>query len=187
MSKRSVLASGAMAVAVGVMTLGAAASASAQPYNSYAPSYSNYDPCERDASGRGVGGALLGGGLGAVMGSQVAARGHRTDGSVLGGLVGAIAGGVIGHKSAACNNAPPQPRGQMAYSDAPPPPPYVDEGYDGRGGYYRHEHYRVSESPPNGPDGCTLAESQIHMPDGSTQRRFVKVCLDHDGRYQVVD
>jgi hypothetical protein len=36
-------------------------------------------------------------------------------------------------------------------------------------------------------NGCTLAESPIYLPDGRTQKRFVRVCPDASGRYQVVD
>jgi hypothetical protein len=36
-------------------------------------------------------------------------------------------------------------------------------------------------------NGCTLAESPIYLPDGRTQKRFVRVCPDSSGRYQVVD
>ena len=42
------------------------------------------------------------------------------------------------------------------------------------------------ERPP-AADGCTLAESPIYLPDGRVQKRFVRVCMDSTGRYQVVD
>jgi hypothetical protein len=32
-----------------------------------------------------------------------------------------------------------------------------------------------------------LAESPIYLPDGRIQKRFVRVCQDSSGRYQVVD
>ncbi|HQP19667.1 MAG TPA: hypothetical protein PLG07_05060, partial [Phenylobacterium sp.] len=32
-----------------------------------------------------------------------------------------------------------------------------------------------------------LAESPIYLPDGRVQKRFVRVCPDSNGRYQVVD
>jgi len=205
MSKRSMFAKSALAAVAGVMAISATATAQAQPYGgSYT---STYDSCQRQANERGVGGALLGGGLGAVMGSQVSASGHRTDGSVLGGIVGAIAGAAIGHKTAACNGYAPgygsggyassgyaAPRAR-AYADVPPPPPppppraaYNERGYDdsyayGYGG--RRDRYRGAQTVD--ADGCTIAESPVLMPDGRTQTRFVKVCLDRQGRYQVVD
>jgi hypothetical protein len=38
-----------------------------------------------------------------------------------------------------------------------------------------------------GPDGCTLAESPVYLPDGRIDRRYVRVCPDRHGRYRVVD
>ena len=206
MTKSSTFAKGAplskwaLAAAAGLVAMAAAASASAQPYSSA-------DPCQRDASNRGVTGGLLGAGAGAVIGSQFAASGHRRDGSLLGGVLGAIAGASIGHSSAACNSAPPPPR---RYDDAPPPPPPGPQAYAppfepayGPGGYGpppppayvqretwvygRHGvRFRVVEERME-PDGCTLAESPVYLPDGRVDRRFVRVCPDDRGRYHIVD
>jgi len=91
---------------VAALTIGALAapvSASAQAYGysrnygtgAYAPAYDygrygrqTYDPCAREREGRTGAGAVIGGGAGAVIGSQLAARGRRTEGSILGGVVG---------------------------------------------------------------------------------------------------
>jgi hypothetical protein len=214
MTKSSTFAKGCVAATVGLLALGAAAAASAQP----GPAYNNYDPCQRDANGRGVAGALIGGAGGAVIGSQLAAGGHRTDGSLLGGAIGAIAGAVIGHKTAACTDAPPPPQGYApgpsADAGPPPPPPQGFEpgpppppppGYNGAyyapppppAGYYapreavfvygRHGVRSRVVDEPIGPDGCTVAESPIYFPDGRVDRRFVHVCPDYRGRYRVVD
>ncbi len=162
-----------------------------------------YDPCQRSTTQRGTGGGLAGAGIGAAIGSGIAARGARTEGAVLGGLLGAVVGANVGKNSAACTpgRAPPPP---------PPPPPsayngsYDDPyyrsgsyqgGYDnaGRDGYYersyeRHDSYRVdNRGGQTDVNGCTLAESPIYLPDGRTQKRFVRVCPDAQGRYQVVD
>lgn len=195
MTKSSTFAKGVLAAAAGLAALGVAASASAQP------AY-GYDACQREASGRGVTGGVLGAGAGAVIGSQFAASGHRRDGSLLGGVLGAIAGASIGHGTAACNNAPPPyreapppPPGPTAYYEPPPPaygpadyapPPPYDERetiwVHGRHGM----RFRVIAERA-GPDGCTLAESPVYMPDGGVDRRFVRVCPDHRGRYHVID
>ena len=207
MSKPSTFARVALAAAAGVMVLSTGVAAQAQPYGSSSYSAPYYDGCRRDANNRGIVGALLGAGIGATVGSQIAARGHRTDGSVLGGALGALGGAAVGSNTAACTpgyapapyrSAPPPP--PVAYNDsyAPPPPEYGRDDYAariernrydgdddyayGRGG----ERFRVVEER-RGPDGCTLAESPIHMPDGRTQMRFVRVCMDSTGRYQVVD
>lgn len=211
MSKPSTFARVALAAAAGVMALSAGATAQAQPYNG--PSNSYYDPCRRDSNNRGIIGALLGAGIGATVGSQIAARGHRTDGSVLGGALGALGGAAVGSNTAACRSGdqqpyppPPPPPPPSAYNDrygyVPPPEVHeygrddyaerIERGrYDGDDqGYARGpggEHLRIVEQNRVGADGCTLAESPIHMPDGRTQMRFVRVCQDDNGRYQVVD
>jgi hypothetical protein len=207
MSKPSTVARLALAAVTGVMALSAGATAQAQPYGG--PSNSYYDPCRRDSNNRGIIGALLGAGIGATVGSQLAARGHRTDGSVLGGALGAFGGAAVGSNSAAC-------RSGQSYRDAPPPPSAYNDRYGyvpppevheyGRDDYAeriergrydnddegyargpRGEHFRIVQDNRVGADGCTLAESPIHMPDGRTQMRFVRVCQDDNGRYQVVD
>lgn len=198
MSKPTAFARAALAAAAGAMAFAAAAAptaAAAQPYGYYGDGYSYgagyYDPCRRDATNRGAVGALVGAGIGATVGSQIAARGHRTDGSVVGGLVGALAGAAVGSKSAAC--AP-------GYRPYDAPRAYRYDGYGDRG--YRYgsgygyddrwaygedgDRYRLADRPP-GADGCTLAESPIYLPDGRIQKRFVRVCMDTSGRYQVVD
>src|SRR5260221_7656613 len=107
MTKSSAFAKSALAAAAGLVALGCAAAAQAQPYGG--PGYSNYDGCRRDAGNRGIVGALIGGGIGATVGSQVAANHHRSDGSLLGGALGAIAGAAIGNNTAACPDAPLPP------------------------------------------------------------------------------
>jgi hypothetical protein len=187
--------------------------ASAQAYGAYGNTgayasggaYDNngyyYDPCRRSTTQRGTGGGLAGAGIGALIGSGVASKGVRTEGAVLGGLVGAIAGSAIGKNSAACSpgRAPPPPppvynqgaysqpydnRGQ-GYDD----PTYSDSRYGDRGDYsYESERsYTVTQGGRADANGCTLAESPIYLPDGRTQKRFVRVCPDASGRYQVVD
>jgi hypothetical protein len=121
-------------------------------------------------------------------------------------VLGAIAGSAIGRNSAACSpgaNPPPPPPpsyNQGAYNsyDRPDDGYYRDSRYgdtrygdrsdDRRGGYtYESERsYSVTDSRADA-NGCTLAESPIYLPDGRTQKRFVRVCPDASGRYQVVD
>jgi hypothetical protein len=223
MTKSSRFAKGASltwklgAAAAGLVALGCAAAAQAQPYGG--PGYSNYDPCRRDAGQRGVVGALIGGGIGATIGSQAAANHHRTDGSLLGGALGAIAGAAIGNNTAACRDAPqPLP---PPVAEAPPPPTadyrddrdYGDDrDYQGDRDYRYDQDYR--DAPPPAPPayvqrevwvygrhgvryrvigdrydryGCTLAESPVYMPDGRLAYRQVRVCPDRNGRFYAVD
>jgi len=213
MSKPSTSLRGALVAVAGAMalsTLAAPQMAAAQPYG-YSGGYSGqgsyYDPCRRDQGNRSVVGGLLGAGVGATVGSQMAARGHRTDGSLLGGALGAVAGAVVGNKTAACQSGayydappPPPPPPPQAYYERPayerpaPPPGYYGGRYEGsryddddRWAYgHRGERFRIADRPV-GADGCTLAESPIYLPDGRVQKRFVRVCQDSSGRYQVVD
>lgn len=171
-----------------------------------------YDPCRRSATQRGTGGGLAGAGIGAAIGSGVSGHGARTEGAVLGGLLGAVIGSNIGKNSAACTpgQTPPPPPPPPAYNQGAYNQPYDDRngsGYDdpsysagrydsrygdSRGGYtYESERsYSVTQGQDQGRadvNGCTLAESPIYLPDGRTQKRFVRVCPDAQGRYQVVD
>ena len=202
MSKLSAITRGAVAAAASIAALVAAAApqvAAAQPYgydSGYRYGGAYYDPCRRDQSNRAVVGGLAGAAIGATVGSQMAARGHRTDGSVLGGVLGAGLGAVVGNRTAACapgsqyyGAAPPPPPAPRAYYEREEAPAYYGSRHDdddrwayGRGG----ERFRIAESQV-GPDGCALAESPIYMPDGRVQKRFVRVCRDGSGRFQVVD
>lgn len=200
MKTRSIATRGAAGLAAMAMIAGLAATptaASAQSYASGAtPGYDGsyrYDACQRERTNRGTGGALVGAGIGALAGGNVAARGNRTEGAVLGGILGAIVGANVGRSAAACQPGSytqgyaPAPQGgyygyeggqdgyqQGAYDDG-----YGDDDYDG--GYARP----VADGPA--ADGCTLAESPIYLPDGRVQKRFVRVCRDGSGHYQVVD
>ncbi len=182
--------------------------ASAQAYGSpnYGGAYDNqgysYDACKRSTTERATGGGLAGAGIGVLIGSGIAAHGRRTEGSVLGGLLGAVVGANIGKSSAACTpgqmTTPPPPPPSSAYNGAYEDPNYRQGSYgDARRDadrdaydrdYGRRDRYRVNDRS-NQPDvnGCTLAESPIYLPDGRVQKRFVRVCPDSSGHYQVVD
>ena len=192
MNFRSTFAKSALASVAGVMALGAAASvptfASAQSAGYYGGGYA-YDPCRRDTTNRGTVGALLGGVLGAAIGSNVAARNARTEGALLGGAAGAVGGAMVGRNSAGCGPTGYRaPNPQTSYNGyyGEPRTDYYQRSYDERP-YQPETPYRVVEQPPAATDGCTLAESPIYLPDGRTQKRFVRVCPDANGNYQVVD
>jgi len=193
---RSKIAKTSVAVATGVMAVTTFAAipsfAQAQDGGYY------YDPCKRERTSRGTVGGVIGALAGAAIGSNVAARGVRTEGAVLGGAVGAVGGAMVGHSSAACEPGGYAPRtgayqsGPAYYSERQPPPqPYYDRSYD-RSRYYDDrdryaDSYTVVDRPAASADDCTLAESPIYLPDGRMQKRFVRVCRDSTGRYQVVE
>lgn len=199
MFQRVTIAKSATAALAGLMALSAAAPVMAQPTGSYtaqSPKGYYYDPCKRETNQRGTAGGIVGGLAGAAIGSNVAARNARTEGALLGGLLGVITGSVVANKTAACTSG-----GAYARSE-PLPPRRVEAPYYGRDAYAdgaaaqarddayaadrRDDRYRPVERGP-GSEDCTLAESPIHMPDGRTQTRFVRVCRDATGRYAVVD
>ena len=165
-----------------------------------------YDPCARERQGRTGAGAVIGGGAGAVIGSQLAARGRRTEGSILGGVLGAVVGSQIGRSSSdACRSYQSSygSNGYYAQGYSQPSYGYYDDRYTGdqgyryddydrrddyaysRGGYY-DDRSRPVDAYQNS-DGCRLAESQIRLPDGRTDTRYVRTCPDQYGRYRVVD
>lgn len=198
------------ALVCGVLTptLASAQAYGSQGYgSSYGGAYDNqgyyYDPCQRSTTNRTTGGALAGGAIGMALGSGIAARGHRTDGSIVGGVLGAVVGSMAGKSSAACTTGrsvpPPPPPPPSAYNGSYDDRDYRSSSYDsGRRDYgdsysertyERREGYRVSDRAAGQADvnGCTLAESPIYLPDGRVQKRFVRVCPDSNGKYQVVD
>lgn len=84
--KKAMIAAGALAAAAAVPV-----AASAQSY------YGGYDPYRVDGARRTneLGGAVIGGGLGAVAGAAIAGRGDKTTGAIIGGALGAIVGSQV--------------------------------------------------------------------------------------------
>lgn len=82
-----------------------------------------------------VGGAILGGLIGGVLGSNVAAGGHRGDGTAVGAVLGGLAGQAIGKDSTRCIEPP---RTASGYGYAPgstynPNPAYGGPRYNDYG------------------------------------------------------
>ncbi|MFN3228680.1 MAG: glycine zipper 2TM domain-containing protein [Asticcacaulis sp.] len=204
----------AVALAVLVATLAAVAAPSMATAQSYDRGYRDeprgaYDPCTREARQRGTAGGVAGALAGAAIGGNVAAKNARAEGAVLGAILGAVVGSQVGSGSAACGTG-------EDYDDRYGQDRYSQRGYPGSGshgatggydrygsgyGYdydrdrsrgYNDDRYRYPEraaydTRPAQTDGCRMADSPIHMPDGSVERRFVRVCPDAQGRYRVVD
>ncbi len=98
----------------------------ADRYSAWAARY-----CVDKRNNNTAAGAIIGGILGAVIGSNVSGRHSKTGGSIIGGALGATAGAAIGSNSA---NSPDCPPGYYVRNDAPrfyyappgygPPPVY---------------------------------------------------------------
>lgn len=199
MTIRSTFVKASLTGVAGVMALSAAltaptfAAAQSGPggyYDSNRGYY--YDPCRRDTTRRETTGGILGALAGAAIGSNVAGHHVRTEGAVLGGLLGAGVGVGVGKSTAACQpgqagNAPPPPRADEGdrYGDRYEDRARYDERYEDR--FHRYDRQPVVVESRSEPVGCTLAESPIYLPDGRVQKRFVRVCPDSNGRYQVVE
>lgn len=203
MSFQSTFAKAALSGVAGAMALSAALAvptfASAQSsgyYDNRGDGY-YYDPCKRASTNRATTGGILGALAGAAVGSNLAAHhGGRAGGAALGGVVGAVAGANIGKNSAACS--PGQQRqgyynnGQTYYGSNYDDR-YQGDRYNDRARYddYAEDRYGnsypVTDRPAADTRACSLAESPIYLPDGRVQKRFVRVCPDANGRYQVVD
>jgi hypothetical protein len=208
-------AKASLALAAAALSLSAlsAAPAAAQSVQSRDANGYYYDPCQRSTVNRTTGGGLLGAALGAVVGSSIAGKHNKTEGAVLGGVLGAAVGAKAGNTSAACTQSRTQTRtyGQtygQTYSqpnvqtygygygdDEDEYEAYEAPVYQAPARFPHHEEYgyqagrpysrSIAERPAG--DGCTLAESPIYLPDGRIQKRFVRVCPDASGRYQVVE
>lgn len=101
----------------------------AQQYDrDYAQRYSEWsaENCVNQRNNNAAAGAIIGGVLGAVIGSNAAGRHDRTGGAVVGGALGATAGASIGANSGAGGACPP---GYVVRAGAP-------AFYYGGGPYY---------------------------------------------------
>lgn len=80
--------------------------------------------CVQQRNNNAAAGAIVGGVLGALVGSSIAGRGNHAAGAVFGGATGAIAGASIG----ASQTSPGCPPGYVVREGAPPMPAFVFVG-----------------------------------------------------------
>ncbi len=80
-----------------------------QQDQAYANAYSDWAArnCVQQRENNAAAGAVVGGVLGALVGSGIAGRGNHTGGAIVGGAVGATAGAAIGSSSGAQGSCPP--------------------------------------------------------------------------------
>ena len=126
--------------------------------------------CRDNRNERQAGGAVVGGALGAIVGSQLGARGRRTEGSVLGGVLGAVVGAGVGGSSAGdCGRYGSDYRyGDSRYGDGYGYP--TDSRYDDRSGYgYSQEQRYGYESQAYGYDRYGSERSGYGYDRGATR------------------
>lgn len=197
LTPKLLLAGAALAAATAAMPASAQAG-----YYGYGPGGYRNDPCAVVRKDSQIGGMLLGGLIGGVLGSNVAARGHRDDGTALGAVVGGVLGSEIGRGSSrpCLPPPPPEPLGyntgynngyQPGYADddlygRPSVPVYRDDPVYSNRDYRSREPYladrdRYSYNSNNrdyaGTD-CTTAEQTTRLPDGTEISRPVEACRE---------
>jgi hypothetical protein len=115
-----------------------------------------------------VGAGVIGALAGAILGSNVAAHGRKTEGAVLGGVVGAGIGAAVGHQhdKYKCDQRGPY----WSYNETIP--------------YRESSSYRTSRYAEYQRMGCRLATAPVDS--YGNDYRYVRVCPDGDGRYRIV-
>jgi Ni/Co efflux regulator RcnB len=92
----------------------------------------------------GIGGAIVGGAIGALAGNRIAGRGNRLGGSLIGGGLGAVAGAAIDQGTDRCRNLLKK-YGYDGHQSAPypahPPVQHRPAYPSGWNGYYTHGYY----------------------------------------------
>jgi len=173
MKRQAFLAAAAMTAA-----LVSVQPASAQQYRTYHDAHvANQQQCQTSRSNRTVGGAVVGGIVGALLGREVADRGVRGEGALLGAVVGATAGGAIGRNTAQCNQVPQGDYdpyyGQSQY------PQYGDD--DLYGGPYENDGYYAGGDYDR---DCRMGEIVTRDRRGREYREEAWLCRGPDGQWR---
>lgn len=138
------------------------------PYAGYygRPTSSTNVPCNNNST---VAGGLIGALAGAVLGSNIAGRGDRTEGAVLGGVAGAVVGGAVGNANDRykCDSRGPY----FTYDQTAP----YREGRNRYASSYDYDYYSRQR--------CRLAPAPVDSYGRDV--RYVRVCPDADGRYRI--
>jgi hypothetical protein len=177
MRGQAFVAAAAMAIALAGV---AQQPAAAQQYSNYHDAHvANQQQCQASRNNRMVGGAVIGGVIGALLGREVADRGVRGEGTALGAVVGAAAGGAIGRGSARCAEVEQgayDPYTGQAYNQYPPDDGYYDDDLEGGpyqdSGYYGDDRYDRD---------CRMGQVITRDPYGREYRENVMMCRGADG------
>jgi hypothetical protein len=116
------------AIAIAASTLAAPQFAAAQSSRTYGTG----DPCVAQQRRTANTGTAAGAVVGALLGSQVAGNGARTEGAVLGAGIGAVAGHQIAKSRVKCTDYPRRVSAQPARVAAQNNCRWVQEYYGGR-------------------------------------------------------
>jgi hypothetical protein len=143
--------------------------------------YQSEQDCLKKKRDRMVAGGALGAIAGAVLGSNVAGRGAKSEGGVLGAVAGAVAGGAIARSTAKCD----------AYSGGYGPYTQDGAGYHGdpnyddyglKGGPYAPASYSYDSSYGR---QCGWGEQILRDPNGRSIRESIYMCKGRDGAWRI--
>jgi hypothetical protein len=190
-----------LAILAGAVAATALPASAQAGYYGYGP---GRDGCATERRENQVGGMILGGILGGIAGSNIAASGHRHDGTAVGAVVGGLLGSEMGRGGTRCRTTqyapPPPPVGYDPYPvNAYPPPlqtepsygypqpgyaPYPDDGYYNTDPdvYVRRDRKRLDDRRGRSYNDdyagreCVDAEQITRLPDGSVVTRPVEAC-----------
>lgn len=184
MNRSSMLKSAAAAVTLAAVALPGLASAQSYDYrrydnNGYAYGQT-YDYRQCNDRDRQATGAVVGATIGAVAGSQMSARGRRTENSVLGGLLGAVIGAGVAGDSSECRAAARYGYDQRGYDQRA-----YSYGYDGYNRDRRYDDRRYDDRYGYGSgydaygydrNGCRTVETRDRDRYGREVTRYEQVC-----------
>ncbi len=164
--------------------------AAAQQYRDYHDDHvANQEQCQRARNGNTAAGAVFGGLLGAILGSQVSGSGHRGDGSVVGGVVGAATGAAIANSNSRC--AQTAQGGYDPYGERYPGPPekYGElEGGPDDSAYardYGRDYDRSFRRGHRQREACRMGQIITRDPYGRERREDVMMCQGRDGAWRA--
>jgi uncharacterized protein YcfJ len=165
-----------------MLVIPAAASADDYRYRGY----NDDTQCQQRVNDNTVGGGLIGAGVGAIAGSQIAGRGNKTEGSVLGAVVGAVVGSQVGKNRIACDDRYQYEHRQSGYNNQRYNQGYYDRdrnydynrsSYNGNG-YNDYRNQEVSYNPPYRYENnrCGWGTAAYRLPDGRMTHQDVYMC-----------
>lgn len=198
-----------LSIALAAIVVAAPIIASAQPIGSYNSNYSGYNTdtdCQQRVNNNKTTGGLVGAGVGAIAGSNIAGGNNRKEGAILGAVVGAVIGASVAKDRVACDDRYEYERNrynnERPYSNYP----YSDRSYSDRD--YRHDDNRnngyrpsvydrgyefygsrdIRYSPPSQygrGNRCGWGTAAYRLPNGRVTHDQVYMCQQRDGDWVI--
>ena len=104
----------------------------------YSRGYNPDTQCQQNVNNSRLGGGVVGAGVGAIAGSNIAGHNNRKEGAVIGAVLGAVVGSQIGRDRVACDDRY-QTQGRHTQYDNGPHVDYGNTTYGNNG--YNNGHY----------------------------------------------